>query len=181
MITQLQTIINKHLDNWIKLGLNYLPIEIDIEMTDINIDKKEDWTIWFPIDSRISDIEIIEFENKIAHKLPIDYITFLQHKYFYDLHISEASFFKLPVNSWKKDLSYMVLDAYPPEFLIDKGLIPFADWSDWGLLCFDTTQESIDNNYTIVLWDHENPFETDPFADNFYELIVKLNEEENKN
>jgi SMI1-KNR4 cell-wall len=180
MSNQIQTIINKHLDKWIKLGLNYLPIKVDIEMTNINIDKKDDWTIWFPIESRISDNDIIEFENKISHKLPKDYITFLQHKHFYELRISEASFFKIPVNSWEKDLSDMILDAYPPEFLIEKGFVPFADWEDWGLLCFDTTKESVDNNYPVVLWDHESPFETQIFANNFYELLVRLDEEENK-
>jgi hypothetical protein len=113
--------------------------------------------------------------------LPKDYTTLLQHKHFYDLHIFEASFFKLPVNSWEKDLSDMILNAYPPEFLIGRGLIPFADWLDWGLLCFDTTKECVDNNYSIFLWDHESPFETEKFANNFYELLVKLNEEENKN
>jgi hypothetical protein len=181
MKTQIQSIIDKYLQKWITLGLNYLPSKIDIEMTDINIEQKEDWTIWFPIESKISDNDVIEFANIIGHKLPKDYITLLQHKHFYELHISEASFFKLPINSWEKELSYMILKAYPPEFLIGKGLIPFADWSDWGLLCFDTAQECIDNNYAIVLWDHESPFETEPFANNFYELIVKLNEEESKN
>jgi hypothetical protein len=176
MKTQIQQIIDKYLQNWITLGLNYLPSKIDIEMTDINIEQKQGWIIWFPIESRISDNDVIEFENKIGYKLPKDYITLLQHKHFYELHISEASFFKLPLNSWKNDLSYMVLDAYPQEFLLGKGLVPFADWSDWGLLCFDTTQKSIDNNYTVVLWDNEDPFETKPFADNFYELLLKLND-----
>jgi hypothetical protein len=41
MKNQIQTIIDKYLDHWIKLGLNYLPSKIDIEMTDTNIEKKE--------------------------------------------------------------------------------------------------------------------------------------------
>lgn len=51
----------------------------------------------------------------------------------------------------------MIFRGYPREYMIDKGYIPFADWSDWGCLCFDTNNASPDNNYEVVLWDHEMP------------------------
>lgn len=42
----------------------------------------------------------------------------------------------------------MIFDVYPTEFLIEKGYVSFAEWSDWGLLCFDTNRN---NKITITL------------------------------
>ena len=72
----------------------------------------------------------------------------------------------------------MIFDGYPREYLIDKGYVPFADWSDWGLLCFDTNRNTNDHNYPIVLWDHEIADEVQDLYKNFYDLLVKLDEEE---
>ncbi len=75
----------------------------------------------------------------------------------------------------------MIFDGYPTEYLIEKGYIPFADWSDWGLICFDTNKSKENNNYPIVLWDHEMANEVQNQYKNFYNMITKLHEEERKN
>jgi hypothetical protein len=64
--------------------------------------------------------------------------------------------------------------------LIDKGLIPFSYWSDWGLLCFDTNRNEGDYNYPIILWDHEIADEVQNRYKDFYDLLINLDKEEKK-
>ncbi|HEV8512419.1 MAG TPA: SMI1/KNR4 family protein, partial [Cyclobacteriaceae bacterium] len=133
----IRSIIDTYLKKRVDIELNKLPIQIEIEMSDPNQDKTEEWRIWHPIDSKVTDSEIEEIQDRIGHKLPDDYKTFLKHKHFYELHISQVSFCRHPVNTWRAQLTKMIFEGYPTEYLIEKGYIPFADWSDWGLLCFD--------------------------------------------
>lgn len=177
----IKNIVDFYLKRCIDNELNILPIKIEPEMADPNQDKNEEWQTWLPIDSKVTDAEIDEMENRIGYKFPNDYKTFLKHKHFYELQISEASFCEHPVNTWRASLSEMIFDGYPTEFLIDKGYIPFINWSDWGLLCFDTNRSQDDNNYPIVLWDHEMAEEFQDQYQDFYDLVIKLDEEERKN
>lgn len=177
----IKNIINTYLIKWVDIGLNKLPVQIETEMSDPSQDKKDEWRIWLPIDSIITDDEIEEIEERIGYRLPVDYKTFLKYKHFYELHISEVSFCRHPVNTWRARLTEMIFDGYPTEYLIEKGYIPFADWSDWGLLCFDANRNQSDNNYPIVLWDHEIADDVQDQYKDFYELITKLDEEERKN
>lgn len=177
----IKNIIDNYLKKWVDIELNKLPGQIETEMSDPNQDKNEEWRIWFPIDSKVTDSEIEEIEGRIGHIFPDDYKFFLKHKHFYELQIFEASFCEHPVNTWRASLTEMIFDGYPREFLIDKGYIPFINWSDWGLLCFDTNRNQVDKNYPIVLWDHETAEEFQDQYQNFYDLIIKLDEEERKN
>ena len=163
---------------WVDNELNTLPIDIEPEMKDLNQGKDEEWKTWFPIHSKVTDIEIEEIENRIGHKLPDDYKIFLKHKHFYELQISEASFCEHPVNHWSASLSEMIFNGYPRELLLDKGFIPFANWSDWGLLCFDTNRNKDNRNYPVVLWDHETANKFQNKSNDFYELITNLVNEE---
>ena len=177
----IKNIVDIYLKKWVDNELNRTPIDIEPEMADPNQDKNEEWRTWFSIDSKVTDAEIEEMENRIGHKFPSDYKTFLKHKHFYELQISEASFCEHPVNTWRASLTEMIFDGYPTEFLIDKGYIPFINWSDWGLLCFDTNRNEDDKNYPIVLWDHEIADEFQDLYKDFYDLITKLDELETKN
>ena len=177
----IKNIIDTHLKKLVDIKLNMLPGQIETEMSDPNQDKKEEWRTWFPIDSKVTDDEIQEIVGRIGFKLPEDYITFLKHKHFYELRISEVSFCRHPVNTWRAKLTEMIFEGYPTEYLIEKGYIPFADWSDWGLLCFDTNRNQSDNNYPIVLWDHEIEDEVHDEYKDFYDLITNLDLKEKKN
>lgn len=177
----MEKIIDKYLDELISIELNKLPGEIVPEMSDPNQDKNEEWRIWNPIQSRVTDEEIEEFESRLGYKLPESYKKFLKHKHFYELQIGECSFCEHPSGIWRASLSEMIFDGYPREFLIDTGRIPFANWSDWGLLCFDTTVENHNNDYSIVLWDHEVFDEFEPKYSNFNNMIIELDKEVNEN
>ncbi|MBL7813880.1 MAG: SMI1/KNR4 family protein [Saprospiraceae bacterium] len=171
---KIREIIDHNLKKIVDIELNKLPINIEEEMSDPNQDKNEEWRIWYPIKSKVTDKEIEDFENQIQHKLPDDYKMFLKYKHFYELYISEVTFTRHPVNSWRANQIKAIFKGYPNEYLIDKGFIPFADWSDWGLLCFDTNQKSEGNNYPIVLWDHEIADEVTHQYTDFYEMMLEL-------
>lgn len=173
-IEKIVSIVDKYLNEYIELGLNSTPIKIHPLMADPNQNANEEWRTWFPINSTISDEELLEFEEKITHTLPDDYKYFLKHKYFYRLKIGEASFFSHPINIWQDNFLDLIFNYHPREYLIDKGYIPFADWSDWGNLCFDTNCNVENNNYPIVRWDHEIEDNFEEFATDFYSLLIKL-------
>jgi len=174
-------IIDKYLEKLIAIGLNKLPSKIVTEMADPNQDKDEEWRVWNPIISRVTNDEIEEFELKLGHKLPESYKKFLKYKHFYNLQISECSFCEHPAGIWRESLIEIIFDGYPRNFLIDTGRIPFANWSDWGLLCFDTTSEHTNNDYPIVLWDYEISYEFEPKYSNFDTMIIELDKEEKEN
>jgi len=170
----IKEIIDTYLKKWVDAGINNHPIPIEDEMADPLQDKTEEWRTWFPITSSVTDFEIEDFEKQIGRMLPEDYKILLKHKHFYDLHISEASFCAHPIHTWKARQVEFIFNGYPKEFLIEKGFMPFADWSDWGLLCFDTNRNKENSNYPIVLWDHEISDEVQDQYKDFYDLLIKL-------
>jgi SMI1-KNR4 cell-wall len=173
----LKEIIDAYLTKWVDIGLNKLPINIETEMTNPSQDGDSKWQSWYPVDSKVTDDEINEIENRIGYNLPYDYKIFLKHKHFYEFQIGEVLFCSHPVYSWRESLSKIIFDGYPTRFLIEKGYIPFANWSDWGVLCFDATRNLSDRNYPIVLWDHENANEVQDQYINFYDMLTKLDNE----
>ncbi len=157
--------------------MNSRPTKIEPEMAEKNANKNQEWNKWFPIKSTVTDLELEELEKEIGHKLPLSYKNFLKYKHFYELYISECSFCAHPIKTWRAKIMEMIFDGYPSEDLIETGRIPFANWSDWGLLCFDTTTKSENNNYPIVLWDHETYDEFQFQYSDFESMIVELDRE----
>ncbi|MFN3138990.1 MAG: SMI1/KNR4 family protein [Allomuricauda sp.] len=176
----MEEIIAKYLNYWVDKGLNYLPTEIEKEMLGPSNSSQDDWKMWMPIPSIVTDSDIYSFEESIGFKYPREYKKFLKFKHFYDLIIGECSFCAHPINSWRKELSDFIYNGYPKECIIEKGKIPFANWSDWGLLCFDTTLVD-ENDYPIVLWDHEYQDEFEFKYSNFETMLFELDKETAKN
>ncbi len=168
------------IDTYLKKGMNSRPGEVDPAMQVPGDHKEEGWSKWLPILSEVTDEEVLEFESRLGHKLPDDYVAFLKYRHFYELNISEASFCSHPVNTWQSSLSEMIFYGYPQEYLLDRGLIPFANWSDWGLLCFDVNRNFFTANYPIVLWDHETADWHTDFCISFRSLIKKLDSDDKK-
>jgi len=176
---EIAAIVDKHLAKVVEVELNRIVGKVESEMSDPGNDPKAEWQTWLPIKSTVTDGDIVEIETQLGHKLPPDYVAFLAHKHFYELYINEASFCRHPIRTWKKHLADMSFDGYPREYLIDRGWIPFADWSDWGHLCFDTTASTVD--YPIGLWDHEQPDILEPKHQNFFEMLLWLDKESDLN
>ena len=171
----IEEIVDTYLQKWMDAGLNMLPGEIEQEMAGPK--NSDGWTIWYPIPSQVTDSVIDDFEEQIRHWLPSDYRQFLRYKHFYDLNISEANFTH-PVNTWRRAHVGLIFEGYPREFLIDKGYLPIASWSDWGMLCFDTNTGDGSTAYPVVLWDHESARKVTPFYNNFTDLLRGLDQKE---
>ena len=152
-------IVDRYLDKMIKVELNYITGEVVPAMR--GKDNGEGWTEWIPIPSTVTESELAELEQRIGYPLPDAYKLFLQYKFFYELMIDNVSFNNHIAGSWQEGLLDLVLHSYPKEWFVDKGYIPFANYDDWGLLCFDAgkqqTPESSGTNYAVCLWDHEKP------------------------
>lgn len=170
----IESIIDIYLQKWANLGINMLPREIDPAMAGPT--NADGWTFWYPIPSEVTDDQIQDFEEQIGYRFPTDYKRYLKYKHFYDLQIAEADFTH-PVNTWRAAHVDMIDRGYPREFLIDKGYLPIASWSDWGLLCFDTNAGDAAFNYPVVLWDHERAHHATPQYANFTELLQGLDRE----
>ena len=156
----------------------------DTRLIDSEKTKKDGLIAWRPIDSLISDNEILEVESELKFPLPASFKWYLKYKNFHELDVlSNVLLFRpLIPEIWKKKILDSTFNGYPKEFIYDKGLIPFADFSDWGLTCFNTNKSSGGNEYEIVIWDHERPTETEYKADNFEKMLKDIldNYDENK-
>jgi SMI1 / KNR4 family (SUKH-1) len=169
----IKTIVDLHLKKLGDVGLHVVPIDVAPEMRAPDLDQEEEYQGWKPIESKVSDEDIVAFEALIGYPLPEDYKTFLQHKHFYELHIHEISFCSHPIHSWKSCFEDLLFNGWPREFHLDRGYIPFADWSDYASLCFDTNRGKIDHNYPIISIWFENPEQVNDEFEDFYTLLVR--------
>lgn len=171
-------IVDKHLGLCSHDGLNRIGTveEADSAMVSPFFDTAtgEEYTIWAPITTQIGEREIDELEATLKHALPDSYRFFLQYRFFWDLYVAEFSVRNHVPSSWKKEAVNRVLHGYPKEYLIDKGYLAFGDYSDWGHLCFDTNQSRSENEYPVVLWDHDSPDDVTPMAASFTEMLQHL-------
>ncbi|MFT5890366.1 MAG: hypothetical protein ACI9Y7_000456 [Dokdonia sp.] len=174
--------IDKSLSNLKLKNLMFHPHpNMPIEMIDKKVEQKDDWIPWKAPSSNVKTKDIIELENKIELKYPKLYIEFLQYKHFYELeNIAEISFFKHCSRDWKSELLEQYFDYWEPDEIINKGFIPFADYSDWGIVCLNTNKMH-NNDCPIIMFDHETlynePVNFEELYPNF-ETIIKefLNE-----
>ena len=127
-------------------------------------ESQDDWKYWRAVASTVTDLDMLDMEGLLGVHLSPQYQELLRHKHFIELQIGEASIFSHPIGTWKATIKEAVFGGYPKELLIEKGYLPFADYSDWGLLCFRVTEQNANGEYPIYRWDHECPEEFEYFA-----------------
>jgi hypothetical protein len=176
-MSTIESFVDKYLDQLVARNLNRREGGVHPEMAGPVSDKYDNWFLWLPIPSTVTDAELAEVETRLGHPLPASYRRFLKHRHFYELTISDCIFLKHPIRGWQDELYGEVFNGYPREWLIDTGRIPFAELSDWGLLCFDTTAPVKDHDYPVVLWDHEIFDDFEYKYANFEEMLVHLDRE----
>ena len=127
------------------------------EMRDYAHKADDDWLPWKPVLSTVTNEDIVELEQKIQLTYLKLYIDFLKYKHFYELWpVEEITFFEHGIYEWKKKLLDKYFLSWLPDKLIDKGYICFADYEDWGIVCFDTTRRTgQDGDCEIIMVDHE--------------------------
>ena len=161
-----------------------LPGWIPLEMKDDTKPATNDWLPWKPIVSTVSTDDIQDLEQKINLRYPKLYVEFLKYKYFCELWpVAEITFFRHRIDNWKEKLLNYYQKSWLPEKLIGQGYIYFADYSDWGIVCFDTTQQnSSDFDCPVIMIDHEllfdNPVPKELLYPSFAEMIRSLLEEQ---
>ena len=153
-----------------------------IEMFDPNIPSESDWKGWKPIPSVLDDSDLNKLEKMIGIELPLSYRHFLKHKHFYELEISDYAVnlhAHLPDKSLES-FKELFFEYFDPGYLIEKGLICFADFQDYGLLCFDSNIKRENNEYPIVFIDHEDLTTKHNYSNDFKELMTADRERGNR-
>lgn len=158
------------------------PAEIPEEMQDNSIKKSDDWGGWRPIKSQIQDTEIGQLESEIGFPLPHSYREFLKFKHFFSLVIPDRAvvFSGVLPNERLSFLKENIFEMMIPEEIIGRGYIYFADFEDYGLLCFNANEKVENNEYPVVFMDHENLEEVHLYANNFRELMEADEERGNR-
>jgi len=154
-------------------GGNFHPGPIP-EMMQTGQIEDEDAIYWRAIASTVTDLDIADLERSLGVILSSQYRELLQHKHFIELHFGEAAFFSHPVGDWKKIITKSVFEGWPKEHLIQKGYLPFADFSDWGLLCFRVPEQNANGEHPVYRWDHERPESYEFFAADLQSALERL-------
>jgi hypothetical protein len=176
--------IDANLEIILQNDMMRLPGRIPLAMQDDTKTATDDWLPWKPVDSIVSTSAINELEQAIKLRYPKLYVEFLQYKHFCELWpVAEITFFRHEIDNWRQTLLNRYHDAWLPEQLIDKGYIYFADYSDWGIVCFDTNeQRSDDYDCPIIMIDHEllfdKPVPKKTLYSSFAEMMKSLLEEQ---
>jgi hypothetical protein len=158
---------------WYCNTLNCLPGKIPEPMR--TGETQDDWSYWRALASTVSEDDITDMERVLRVRLSPQYKELLRHKHFMEVQIGEVSIFAHPIGTWKRSITDGVFSGYPKELLIEKGYLPFAKYSDWGLLCFHITEPNADGEYPVYRWDHERSEEFQYFAPDLRSALEREN------
>lgn len=159
-----------------------MPGKIPEEMLDLSIPASDDWRGWKPIKSIITDEDLNKLEKRLTLHLPLSYRHFLKYKHFFELSLPDYAI-QFPSHLPDKNLYWFidrVFQSWEPEYLIGRNYIYFADFNDYGLLCFDANEPRENNEYKIVFIDHEDLETVHEYATNFRELMESDSEAGNR-
>jgi len=131
---------------------------IPLEMQDGAFDRRNDYNSWVAIPSQATNEEIAKLEAVLDRNFPESFRYFLKYKHFYELFlpgVTEVNFYPHPLKNWQKKYLEMYAYDWVQEEIIQKGFVPFANHEDWGMLCFDARKPVENNEYPIMMIDHE--------------------------
>ncbi len=177
--SKIERVLDKYFEFIEEIGGGSFPLE-NIPDSMLNADKLcefEGCAYWNAIPSTITDAEVQEMESYLRHKLPKTYIHFLKYRHFIELQLGRYSilFFESLPQRFLSDLKNKI-DTYYWN-LIERNYLPFADFSDFGVLCFDANARAIDNDYPVVLFNHEDGYsESERYAPNFEAMFEEFNQ-----
>lgn len=135
-----------------------------------------DWYYWMPIKATIKASDFDEYEQLTGVKLPEAYIMFLGYKHFIELNFGHDVLFFKHTKNWIAD-NMQMMQQWDTGYTLKKGLLPFADMGDWGIVCFDTNHCDADDECNVLYLDHEDmstPKEFKPGKYTFINLISDM-------
>ena len=153
--------------------LRMSPGNIHPDMLDGTITPLDDWRGWKPIPSIITDADLDRLERDMGVALPGSYKHFLKHKHFLSLRLPDIAI-QLPhhpPDSELQELRTLIFNSWDPDVLIGRKYIYFADFHDYGLLCFDANKPGSVNEYPVVWIDHEDLEVALDYASDFRDLL----------
>lgn len=182
-IQNMQQFVDHALETWRQNDLMLSPHpSMPVEMRDETRAAEDDWIPWKPIPSTVTDADLRELEERLNRRYPNLYKAFLQYKHFYELWSKKITFFRHGIYEWKAELLDRYFTFMDPARLIGQGYVYFADYDDWGVICFDTNQQNPqDGDCPVILIDHDQlhteplPMETlyPSFADMLRDLVAQ--------
>ena len=173
----IKDLLDDALAHWEGLNLNCHPGHIPANMR--TGETQDEWTFWTAIPSTVTDADIAGLDDEWAIKISPQYREVLQHRHFIELQIGEVSLFPHPSDGWMEAIRKRVFGGYPKELLIERGFLPFADFSDWGLWCFGLNEPNEAGEHPIYLWDHDRPEEFQRVADDLASGLKEQAENQN--
>lgn len=166
-----QQLTERQLAGWLKRPDPTMPPA----MRDPAGEPDADWLPWQPIPSTVTSDDLLDLEAIVGAPLPQSYRRLLGHVHFYELFFpNDLQLFPHLPGEWKR----LTIEHYTrswqqrPYELLQQGLVYFANWNDWGLLCFDTTRRRQHHEYPIVLLDHEDLNRRADLAPNLPTLLI---------
>jgi len=180
----LEKIIDETLDEMAKekILMKVPVLNMPNGMFDSTIESEDDWKGWKPIASVFNDLDLNKLEKMIGIELPLSYRHFLKYKHFYELRIPDFAI-NFPSHLPDENLDGFkewFFEFYEPEFLIEKGLILFARFHDYGLLCFDSNIKNENNEYPVVFIDCDDLTIKHHYSRDFKELMTADTERGNR-
>ena len=138
------------------------------------LEADEEYACWKPIPSTFTDKELKALESLYGYPLPAAYLYFLQQLHFIELYMDQNSLAFFP--SFPRQLASGFKDILKKYFphLPARGFLPFANYDDWGVACFDARHPAPDNDYPIVVLDHEDGYTRPmPYTNDFLEMFAR--------
>ena len=172
----IEKVVNTYFNFMDEIGGNsYINELIPEIMLDRNKTSVKGLSYWLPISSTVSEQELIELEMTLRHKLPESFRFFLCQRHFVELWLGQyqINFFSNLPQALVSKFKNIIEEQFPG--LQERGYIPFANFGDYGVLCFDTNSTNSSNDYPIVLLGHEDEYDVpDEYASNFLEMFYEF-------
>lgn len=138
-------------------GLRVFSKDLPAPMRDPSVPPLGDWIGWKAVPSSVTDADLDALEVETGLPYPPLYRDFLKYRHFVDLTEIGFYFERHLEDEWRKMLRSSYFDAYYPERILGRGLLPFGSETliDAGHVCFDTRHRRDDGDCPVVYWDHE--------------------------
>ena len=129
--------------------------------------------LWQPIESTVTDADIVAIERRYDISLPDSYKEYLKYKHFYSIFFNpDIKLYPMPVDVWKDIL--LENNDEMREDLLEQGYFAIGEYSDHGAICFALNSDSSD--YPVVMIDYEygapdEDEEEDELGENFIDFL----------
>lgn len=173
----IKQVLDKYFDFMDEIGGNQYPTEFIPEiLLDKNRKLDEEYSYWIPIKSSVSENDIIELEALFRHRLPASFLYFLCERHFVEVQLGSyaINFFSNFPGELTSKFKEIINQLYWT--LLERNYLPIAHVMDYGVLCFDANADVFDNNYPLVILDHESDY-TQPefYTRNFLNMFHEFN------